>query len=174
MPEAATLLSIIASARLGTATFDADTLRVLPVRGKVRLCLILPGCGSALTIPLTQDGIRGIGIGGTITVNTFSRHGGQGYTLVGAPWTLGVVELTTLEGQQWTLQGGVRGPGGGPSTAAAGGLVQMVSPFSIDSGLGPQSGSAGLVVRFVPEPGMGLLLAAGIAGLWVIARGKGK
>ena len=117
-PEATTLISLRATASLGTGTISGISGgpplagNVLPVRGTVRICLIIPGCSIHLPVVLTVSGSKGVGIGGRITVNTFSTGGGLKVSLEASPWTLGVASIT-----------GIPTPDGGTSTVSGQGFV---------------------------------------------------
>ena len=140
------------------------TRNQLPLRGAIRLCILFPGCNSALPVPLTVGGTRGAGIGGTATVNTFGTAGAKA-SLVGAPWTIGA---TTVSGS--VRSGFAHGPASGTTTSAKeGGVVQLVTPIRIATadfaGLDPLGIIATLRVVLVPEPGTALLLGAGVIAL---------
>ena len=61
------------------------------------------------------------------------------------------------------------------STAAPGGAVQLVTPIRIISNQGSQMGAFGrLSVRFLPEPGWLVLLAAGLAGLGLLELARSR
>ena len=187
-PEATTLISLRATAQLGTGTLSGISGgpplagNVLPVGGEVKLCIISPGCSVNLPIPLTVNGTRGIGIGGTITVNTFSTAGGIKISADAAPWTLGVASVTgipTVSGgtSSVTVQGFVHGPASATSNTASSvgsGVVQVVTPVRVTTTLLPPSDVLALLgilkLHFLPEPGLVLLIGSGVAGLMVIGR----
>ena len=184
----ATLVSLRASAQLGTGTLSGISGgpplagNVLPIGGEVRLCILSPGCSVNLPIPLTINGTRGIGIGGTVTVNTFSTGGGIKVSAVAAPWTLGVAEVTgipTLNGgtSSVSVQGFVHGPASATSstvTSLGSGVVQVVTPIRVTTTLPAPSDVLALLgilkLHFLPEPGLVLLIGSGVAGLLVIGR----
>jgi hypothetical protein len=60
------------------------------------------------------------------------------------------------------------------STAKGSGVIQLVTPTRVDTSLAPPNNFLpvfGVVkLRFVPEPGLILLIGSGIAGLVVIGR----
>jgi hypothetical protein len=158
----------------GTATTPL-TRRALPLRGLARLCLFSTACGTHIPLPFTRatpsGGLEGVGIGGRVTV------GGGGplrFSIEGAPWTLhtATVALATPGGGELPLyaSGFVHGAGSVTgSTAAPGGVVQLVTPIRITSNQPSQMGAFGrLSIRFLPEPGWLVLLAAGLAGLGLL------
>jgi len=151
----------------------------LPVRGNVLLCLFISGCpGSAIVVPLTHGGTRGVGLdGGLVTVNGFAPSLLQ-VSVQGNPWTVGTatLQVTTPGGDQVTSQrpGFVHGPASATSSAAElSGVVQLVTPVLVETSL---TGFEDLfvfgvyTVRFVPEPTTLLLLGAGIGGLALLGR----
>jgi hypothetical protein len=187
-PATTPVVSLRATAQLGTGTLSGISGgtplagNVLPVGGVVRVCLGLPGCGVSLPIPLTSNGTRGIGIGGVVTVNTFSTGGGLRVWVTAAPWTLGVAAVTgipTINGgfSTVTAQGFAHGPASGTSstaTSTGSGVIQVVTPVSVTTTLPPPSDMLALLgilkLHFLPEPGLILLLGSGVAGLVVIGR----
>jgi hypothetical protein len=187
-PEATTLVSLRATAQLGTGTLSGISGGpplagdVLPIGGEVRLCILSAGCGVNLPIPLTVSGTRGIGIGGLVTVNTFSTAGFIKVSAVAAAWTLGVASVTaipTLNGgtSTVTVQGFVHGPASATSNTASSvgsGVVQVVTPIRVTTSLPPPSDVLALLgilkLHFLPEPGLVLLIGSGVAGLLVIGR----
>ncbi len=180
-PSLAPNVALHVTASLGTGSFapisggigsEPLTRRVLPLRGLAKLCLFSTSCGTAIPLPLTQQtpagGLAGVGVGGVLTV------GGTGplrFSIEAAPWTLhtATVVLKTAGGGDLPVyaSGFVHGAGSLPgSTAAPGGVVQLVTPIRIISNQGSPMGAFGrLTVRFRPEPGWLVLLAAGLAGL---------
>jgi hypothetical protein len=173
-----------ATASLGTGSFAPIsggtstaplTRRALPLRGVARLCLFSTACGTHIPLPFTSatpgGGLEGVGIGGRVTV------GGGGplrFSIEGAPWTLhtAAVDLATPGGGELPVyaSGFVHGAGSVTgSTAAPGGVVQLVTPIRITSNQPSQMGAFGrLSIRFLPEPGWLLLMAAGLAGLGLL------
>ena len=180
-PALAPNVAVRATASLGTGSFapisggtgtPSLTRQVLPLRGLAKLCLFSTSCGTFLPLPLTQQtpegGLAGVGVGGVLTV------GGTGplrFSIEAAPWTLhtATVVLKTAGGGDLPVyaSGLVHGAGSlTGSTAAPGGVVQLVTPIRIISSQPSQMGAFGrLSVRFLPEPGWLVLLAAGLAGL---------
>jgi hypothetical protein len=185
--QAQGIASLRATASLGTGSFAPIsggtgypplTRRVLPLRGLAKLCLLSTLCGSFLPLELTQptgsgSGAKGVGIGGVVTL------GGAGplqLSIEGAPWTLYTATLT------------LPGPGGAGfpvfasgfahgaasltgSTGLPGGSLQLVTPIRITSSQGHDHAAFGrLHVRFLPEPGWLVLLAAGLLGLGLLER----
>jgi hypothetical protein len=186
-PDVPTLVSVRATAQLGTGTFSgisgAPPLTgspPLPSQGVVRLCLGLPGCGVSLPIPMTAGGTAGVGIGGLVTVNGYGA--GIQVSLTGAPWTIGTGSVTgipTANGatSAATAQGFAHGPvSGTSSTATLSGAVRLVTPVRVETTFPPPADVVGmlgiLTLRFIPEPGMLVLLASGIAGLVLLGRDR--
>ena len=70
--------------------------------------------------------------------------------------------------------GFAHGPTSGTSTAGTGGVVQVVTPTLIVTNLMKPNQRIGLPIsmalEFVPEPGLMLLLASGVAGLALLGR----
>ena len=183
-PGLAPNVAIGATASLGTGSFAPIsggtgtaplTRRVAALRGLARLCLFSTACGTHIPFPFTREtpggGLKGVGIGGLVTV------GGAGplrFSIEGAPWTLhtATVALATPGGGEIPVyaSGFVHGAGSVTgSTAAPGGVVQLVTPIRITSNQPSQLGAFGrLEIRFLPEPGWLLLLAAGLAGLGLL------
>jgi hypothetical protein len=176
------LQSIRITASLGSGELRIDpvgylagpilTVGTLPLPGELRLCLYSPGCGFALSMPLTESpsaGLAGIGAGGLLTV------GGLGsirVSVLGAPWTINTATLTvqTPQGGETFLSsvGFVHGPLSLTSSGAAtlggeGGAMQMVTPIRVQmlpgvAGRNALGGFARLTLRFVPEPSVLLVL----------------
>jgi hypothetical protein len=184
-PGITTLVSVRVTAQLGTGTFSgisgAPPLSgspQLPIQGVARLCLVLPGCGVSLPIPMTVGGTAGAGIGGAFTINGYGT--GIQISVEGAPWTIGtgsVTGITTVNGgtSAATAQGFVHGPtSGSSSTASVGGALRLVTPVKVETTLPPPAEVLGmlgiLTIRFIPEPGVVVLLASGVAGLVLLGR----
>jgi hypothetical protein len=163
-----------------------------PNNARFQQCILFPGCASYLPIPVTKNGTTGAGVGGTITVNTFSPGPGLKLSVVGAPWTIGVVSHTNVPNRitltvagvitnrftistTRTAQGFVHGPVSLTSSTAKGsGVVQIVTPTAVTTSLAPPNNFLpvfGIIrLHFIPEPGLILLLGSGIAGLVVLGR----
>ena len=188
-PETATLLSVRAAVTLGAGTLSPFappappgqpqlTQRTLPVRGAVKFCLFFPGCGSYLLLPLTIDqGQTGVGVGGgLLTVGAFGS--GPAISVQGAPWTLrtATLPIATTGGGSATLvaTGWVHGPlSFSSSTAVTGGSVSLVTPVRVISDAGQAFAMfTRLTLRFIPEPGLVLLLGSGISALTLLGRGR--
>jgi hypothetical protein len=189
-PALAPNVALRATASLGTGSFAPITggtgtapltRRVLPVRGLAKLCLFSTSCGTFLPLPLTEEtpggGLEGVGIGGQVTA------GGVGplrFSIEAAPWTLhtATVELATAGGGKLPVyaSGFIHGAGSVTgSTAAPGGMLQLVTPMRIISNTGDQMGAFGrLSVRFLPEPGWLVLFAAGLAGLGLLELARSR
>ncbi len=168
------LTLITAVATLGTGTLArtgpggplAPGSRTLAVGGAATVCVF--GCFFTGNIPLTVAGTRGVGLGG----GSISGSGVINLNLQGNPWTLGIA--STASGTT-TVAGFAHGPASlSSSTADDGGVVQFVTPSTVVTDVGPTPVFTALRLRFVPEPGMLLLLGVGTAGLAAIGRKRGR
>ena len=151
----------------------------LPIAGITRICLLFSGCLSATTVEVdfTQNGTRGVGIGGTITAGNTT---GFFISLHHAPWRLAPATLlqSTVSGIITMMATGyVRGPLSNTSTAAKfGGTIQLIAPTQVFTDGVPggysevQALFTRLTLNFVPEPGLLLLLGPGVAGLALLGR----
>jgi hypothetical protein len=204
-PENSTLLSLVGSSvsvpstgNLGAQTGTTISPKTMALGGFFKVCILFPGCGSYLPFPIANPVnatggtaspfTRGVGIGGTATVNTFSPGGGLKVSLVYNPWTLGVAQMTdvstttntpTVTNATVTVQGFKHDPASGTSgTAAASGMIQWVSPArvvtTVDSPSMKLAVPSVLRIHFVPEPGMLLLLASGVGGLVLLGRSRAR
>jgi hypothetical protein len=188
-PDNATLITLIATGRLGTGTFTGIAgspasiggNATRPAPGNAQLCILFGGCSAFIPIPFTLNGTVGNGIGGVITVNTFADSGAK-ISLFGAPWTVGVATTMTVRtpndamGTRSTT-GFVHGPASASSTAAkVGGVIQNVYATAVRTNLNPQSDAIFLRgfgrFEFIPEPGLMLLIGSGVAGLVLLGRGR--
>lgn len=188
-PENATLLSLRVEVTLGTGTLTPLappappaqaqlTQATLPIRGRMRFCVLFPGCVASVPLSFTaHQGQSGVGIGGLVTVDGFAKGGGLAISLRGAPWTIRTasVSVTTSGGDTVTLTsaGWIHGPYSlTSSTVLAGGALSLVTPMQITAGAQQSGIFARLTLRFVPEPGRLLLLAAGLGGLLATGRSR--
>ncbi len=155
------------------------TRNALPLHGSVRLCLISASCiSSELLMPFTQShGAAGIGVGGSFAPLLGSKV--VAISVEAAPWTVGpaFIPVSTIGGNTISIpsSGYLHGPFSFSGSAAlAGGSLKLVSPVVVRSaeGLHPLTSFATIHIRFVPEPGVGLLLVAGVIGLLVLGRGR--
>ena len=141
--------------------------------------MFVPGCGQSIPLPLTASaGQVGLGVGGLLTANGFSKGGGLRFSLEGSPWTIRTagIHVTTSEGETVTLvaQGWRHGAFSfTSSTALTGGSLSLVTPVYVTSSENRDlSFFSRLTVRFVPEPGRALLLLSAVSGLALIGRGR--
>ena len=194
-PENATLLTLIGSnislpvsGNLGAQTGAAIVPSKMAMGGLMKICILFPGCGSYLPVPVAfpttgPPFTRGLGIGGTATVNTFSAGPGLKISLAFNPWTLGVgvmtdVSVGAVTNATLTVQGFVHGPASGASSSAAAGsgVVQWITPARILTSQAPPNSKIGapaeLRIHLVPEPGMLLLLGSGVGGLVLLGRSR--
>jgi hypothetical protein len=155
------------------------TQNTLPIAGIARICLFDEGCPSTSRVDadLTQNGTRGIGIGGTITAGTTS---GFHLTFQHARWQLAPATLlqSTINGIATAMATGyVRGPLSNTWTAAkVGGSIQLITPSQVFTQGVPGGHSdtqalfTRLTLKFVPEPRSLLLLGPGVVGLALLGR----
>jgi hypothetical protein len=148
------------------------------IAGFARLCapIWILKCAIQLTIPFTENGTRGIGLGGPEIIAQEGIFGT--YTVLGAEWTVGTAQITgisTTNGGITTLTsaGFAHGPASGTTstTGLSGGALQLVSPVIVKQNQSVLiTAFAKTNIRFVPEPGLLLLLASGVAGLSLLGR----
>jgi hypothetical protein len=179
--------SIIGDMRLGTGTWTGISggpplgQDQLPVGGFMRVCLFLEGCGANLPFALTlNDGNTGVGVGGLITL------GGKGsvrISLEAMPWTIGNASVVnqTMEGNFRTnvragfVHGGASATDS--STAVTSGVVQLIAPMlttnaGVTGNSNPGANFTTLTLRFVPEPGLLVMIASGVVGLGLVVRSR--
>jgi hypothetical protein len=165
---------------------------ILPLGGSVKYCLLSTACTQYIEMVLTQPttlngvpgpGVKGVGVGGLITGGF---PGDILFSLQAAPWTIKTAtvidQITTspayrdFEFVTWVAEGWAHAPASTTtSTAQPGGVVQLVTPNQIVTNVpvfsNEKMGSLViLVIRFVPEPGLLLLLGSGVAGLALVGR----
>ncbi len=150
------------------------TQNTLPISGIARICLLFSGCLSSTTVEvdLSQNGTRGVGIGGIITAGNTT---GFLVSLHHAPWQLAPATLLqSAVGGIITARatGYARGPLSNTSTAAkVGGALQLIAPTQVFTQGVPggysdrQALFTRLTLDFVPEPNSLLLLGPGVVGL---------
>lgn len=182
--QASGIASVRASVSLASGSFASIagaagsaplTRAEVPLRGLVKVCLLSVRCTNFYPLLLTQAtgaGVKGVGVGGLVVAGS----GPLQFSIEGAPWTLHTATLGFATG------GGSRVPvyasgfahGVGSltgTTGLPGGSLQLVTPISVRSNQGAEFAVFGrLGVRFLPEPGVALLLAAGCLGLGVLHR----
>jgi hypothetical protein len=137
--------------------------------------------GKKLGVPGT--GVKGVGIGGLLTVGGDSAIR---ISLEAAPWT---VKTATAIDQtddntgaaafhNVTKMGFAHGPSSGTtSTAQQSGVLQIVTPSQVRTNLTLGSSIkvsilTELLIHFIPEPGMILLIGTGVVGLALIGRSR--
>jgi hypothetical protein len=164
-----------------------------PIHGVVKVCLLSTACTQFLPLVLSQPttvngvigtGVDAVGVGGLLTAG---GYGGIRISLVAAPWTIKTAtvidQITTTPGATptrifttWIAKGWAHAPASTTtSTAQPGGMFQLVTPNQVTTNLplgsSDKMGSFVVVVyRFIPEPGLLMLLGAGVAGLAVMGR----
>jgi hypothetical protein len=189
-PENATLITLIGTAHLGGGTITGISGGAIngnatrPVPGQANVCILFPGCGSYIPVPLSQNnGATGIGVGGTVTANTFSPGPGLKVSVIGGPWTIGVSSVTGVETKSHVesattfTTGFIHGPASNTNSAAqASGVIQYVTASVVLTSLNAPNDRQAQVAfarfKFIPEPGLVLLLGSGIAGLVLLGRSR--
>ncbi|HXV36565.1 MAG TPA: hypothetical protein VEC18_05440 [Myxococcota bacterium] len=157
-----------------TTTPSKLTQNELPISGIARICLLFSGCLSSTTVELdlTQNGTRGVGIGGTVTAGNTT---GFRVSLHHAPWQLAPATLlqSTVGGIITAMATGyARGPLSNASTAAKlGGVIQLIAPTQVFTEGVPggyserQALFTRITLRFAPEPIPLLVLGPGAMAL---------
>lgn len=161
---------MLASGTVMATTPTGPLAGMIAVPGNVRVCIFL-SCLVNVDVPLTQGGTRGVGIGGAPITLT----GLVSVTLSGAAWGDQVVTLTTTttsasSTSMFTAAGFAHGPlSNTGTTATAGGVLQLVTPVSINASGAGQGGAVPtfgiLNIQFLPEPGLALLFGSGALGV---------
>lgn len=156
----------------------------MPVYGVAKVCLLSTACTQYLSVPFTGGGgTHGLGIGGMVTLG---GYGGIRMSLYHAPWTVKTItvvdQISTTGGERIFTDVVAKGWAHGPvsnttSTAQPSGMVQLVTPnqatTNLPLGSNDKIGSTVvLVMKFIPEPGLLILLGAGVAGLAVLGRAR--
>ena len=162
------------------------TQNVMPIGGVAKICLLSTVCTDFLPLLLTQPtimgGIKGLGVGGLITVHV----GNIRISVEAAPWTVKTATAIDQTNDNTgsaafhavTRMGFAHGPASGTtSTAQPSGVLQIVTPSQIRTNLSLGSSKklgsiTTLIVHFVPEPGMLLLLGSGVVGLALLGRNR--
>jgi hypothetical protein len=206
-PDNATLITLIGDVALPTSGENNDLSGIsggAPIGpdnqmalggGGFTICLLFANCVGPLPIPITINGTKGAGLGGTFTVNTFADSGFK-LSVEAAPWTIGVASIKSVStarippncqpgpgcqtNQPTYITNSVRtgfahDPGSGTSsTAAISGRLQLVTPVRIETNLNPPSATLAvwgiLTLHTIPEPGLAILLGSGVAGLVLLGR----
>jgi len=184
-----TIQSYRMSQTLGTGTISgisgAPPLNpsvTVPVPGFTRVCLLVPGCGTNISLnATTNNGNTGLGVGGLLTVGKFGQ---VRISLIAAAWTLGTTSAIsqTHEGNFKTksVAGWVHGAASSnSSTAEPSGVIQLISPMQVTtSGITGNNTSttlfARLTLHFIPEPGLLLLIGSGVVGLALLGVNRTK
>jgi hypothetical protein len=183
-----TIPSIRISGTIGTGTLSgisgAPPLNpggnTLPMGGFTRVCLLIPGCATNISLNnTTNNGNTGVGVGGLLTVGKFGQ---VRISLVNGPWTLGFASgiTQTHEGNFKTQSaaGWVHGAASSNS-AEPSGVIQLIAPQQVTtSGIAGNSTEltlfARLTLHFIPEPGLLLLIGSGVVGLGLLGRSRMK
>jgi hypothetical protein len=175
----------------GAASTSTGNVGILPVGGLAKMCFFSTACTQYMPMVLNQPttvngvpgtGMKGVGVGGVIFAG---GYGGMKISLRAAPWTIKTAtvldQITPTGGPPrimttWVAKGWAHAPvSTTTSTAQPGGMVQLVTPnqivTNIPIGSRDKMGSfVILVIRFIPEPGLLLLLCSGVVGLVLLGR----
>lgn len=191
----------IENANLGGATFvgiDAHQPFVegqLPIGGIARFCFVV-GCASSLPIDLMPSPSLGVGVGGLLTAVPATGTGPTQVQIEAGPWQIATANATQTPVNKdsptvLTDMGFVHSPlsntgftsatsmqaSPNASTFITSGVIQLISPSQIQV-TGPAGNSdqialfSSLTLRFVPEPGLLLLLGGGVVALALIGRSR--
>jgi hypothetical protein len=160
----------------------ALTMNVLPGRGLSKICLLSTVCTDFIPLVLTQHTpgsmTIGVGIGGLLAVSQAAIR----ISLEAAPWT---VKTATAIDQtddntglaafhNVTKMGFAHGPASlTTSTAGPSGVLQIVTPNQVRTNLALGTSEkiavfGEILIHFIPEPGLLVLIGAGVAGLALI------
>jgi len=175
----------------GVASTLTGNVGTSPIHGVVKICLLSTACTQYLSLVLSQPttvngvpgtGVNAVGVGGLLTAG---GYGGIRISLQAAPWTVKTAtvldQITPTGGppriiETWTAKGWAHAPASTTSsTAQPGGMLQLVTPTQVTTNLplgsNDKQGSFTIVMyRFIPEPGLLLLLGSGVAGLAFLGR----
>jgi hypothetical protein len=148
--------------------------------------------------PTRPGGIKGIGVGGLLTINVL--NGFANISVLAQPWQIAQatlidqIELPTPSNIVTFVDVEIRGYAHGPSSASSttasfttatvgtlmvtgGGVIQLISPSQVLTNLTTGTSdkvAAGptFLIRFIPEPGLLLLIGSGVAGLALLGRSR--
>jgi hypothetical protein len=160
-------VSVMATVGAHSIDIRASETKPIAVTGDVYWCFLFPGCGGYIRLPLSGTTTTyGIGVGGTVTANTFSPGNGPKQSVQGAPWV--VQRVRGPFGNQHTTSDIVKTAEG----RVVGGILSLVTPMRVNSTEDPEELTiwGSLMFRFVPEPRSAPMLLAGVLGLLVVAR----
>jgi hypothetical protein len=169
-PAALPIMGVQLTAANGAGAFAPTGMGALggsmPILGVTKVCLFAPCPGAPLanlSVPLTP-----IGSGGSQAVAAVVN-----LTVIGVPWTTGTASVGAI-----TTMGFAHGPASlTSSTALSSGAVRMVTPIFVSTNISASAvipAFAFFDVHFVPEPGVLLLVATGLAGLAIARRSQSR
>lgn len=160
-PAAAPIEGLHLTAANGSGAFAETAMGalagVMPLVGVAKACLFAPCSGAIanLSVPLSVAGAGGV---------LYASAAVQ-LTVTGAPWTTGTASMMNFYFTETRM-------GSRSGTAEASGVIQLVTPISIQSSINPVPipAFAYLTLHFVPEPVTLTMLGAGIAALAAVGR----
>jgi hypothetical protein len=148
--------------------------------------------------PTRPGGIKGVGVGGLLTINVL--NGFANISVLAQPWQIAQatlidqIERPTPSNIVTFVDVEIRGYAHGPSSASSttasfttatvgtlmvtgGGVIQLISPSQVLTNLTTGTSdkvAAGqtFLIRFIPEPGLLLLIGSGVAGLALLGRSR--
>ncbi len=157
-------------------------LQVFGIGGTTNLAAVLNNVLVVEGAPFNTGAVNITGLSSNIVITGAGGPGGGGGTGVAFTLNLTTVQLLTateltavgvvVENATVTITAGTNTL----QSASQAGAVKMVSPYRLQTGAlaGNVAGAVYKTFRFVPEPGMGLLLVSGVAGLIAIGRRRMK
>jgi len=152
--------------------------------------------------PTRPGGIKGVGIGGLLTINVLNGFANISVDAkpwqIAQATLIDQIELATPSNNITFVNVEIRGFAHGPSSASSttasfttattvtpmgtisvqgGGVIQLISPSQVLTNLTTGTSdkvAAGQIftIRFIPEPGLLLLIGSGIAGLALLGRSR--
>jgi len=152
--------------------------------------------------PTRPGGIKGVGVGGLLTINVLNGFANISVSAnpfqIAQRTLIDQIELPTPSNNITFVNVEVRGFAHGPSSASSttasfttattvtpmgtisvqgGGVIQLIAPSqtltNLTTGTSDKIASGTtLIIRFIPEPGLLLLIGSGVAGLALLGRSR--